>query len=185
MEDVLLCECWVQVSHCPITGNGMKFSHMWRKSHAEFCERSGSARTEMALASRWKILNKELAKISQRGKLFTKKSFNNHQCWEVVKNCSRFKIIVTGPTVLLNETPLHDSSASNLLLESSMYQDSPIQKELRPIGRKAVKAKRWSNSTNDCAKFLEQIALNSTMRIERDMKKMRMRRQQMKDVQKK
>ncbi|CAL2277040.1 unnamed protein product [Prunus armeniaca] len=54
MEDVLLCECWVQVGHdhgqCE-----MKFSHMWRK-------RSGFARTEMALASRWKFLNKELGK---------------------------------------------------------------------------------------------------------------------------
>jgi hypothetical protein len=62
MEDVLLCECWVQISHCPITGNEMKFCHMWKKIHAEFCERSRSTRTEMALSSRWKILNKELGK---------------------------------------------------------------------------------------------------------------------------
>ena len=62
MEDVLLCEAWVHISHCPITGNEMKFSHMWKKIHAEFFERSGSARTEMALASRWKLLNKELGK---------------------------------------------------------------------------------------------------------------------------
>ncbi|CAL2227322.1 unnamed protein product [Prunus armeniaca] len=31
MEDVLLCECWVQVDHYPIMGNEMKFSYMWRK----------------------------------------------------------------------------------------------------------------------------------------------------------
>ena len=62
MEDVLLCECWVQINHCPITGNEIKFSHMWRKIQAEFCERSGSAHMEMALASKWKILNKELGK---------------------------------------------------------------------------------------------------------------------------
>ncbi|CAL8998492.1 unnamed protein product [Prunus brigantina] len=37
----------------------MKFSHMWRKIHGEFYERLGSLRKEMALASRWKILNKE------------------------------------------------------------------------------------------------------------------------------
>ncbi|CAL2239256.1 unnamed protein product [Prunus armeniaca] len=61
MENVLLYE-WVQVGHCPITGNEMKFSHMWRKIHVEFSERSGSARTEMALASRCKILNQELGK---------------------------------------------------------------------------------------------------------------------------
>ncbi|CAL2266616.1 unnamed protein product [Prunus armeniaca] len=41
MEDVSLSEAWVQ----------------------EFCERAiGSNRTKMTLSSRWKILNKELAK---------------------------------------------------------------------------------------------------------------------------
>ena len=63
MEDVSLCEAWVQVSHCPVTGNEIKFSHMWKKIHQAFCERSiGSTRTEMALSSRWKVLNKELGK---------------------------------------------------------------------------------------------------------------------------
>ncbi|CAL2240381.1 unnamed protein product [Prunus armeniaca] len=51
-EDILLCECWVKVGHCPIMGNEIKFSHMWRKSHVECCERSSSPRTKMALASR-------------------------------------------------------------------------------------------------------------------------------------
>ena len=62
MENIVLCECWVKVSQCPIIGNEKKFSHMWKKIHEDFVERSGSARTEMALASRWKILNKELGK---------------------------------------------------------------------------------------------------------------------------
>ncbi|CAL8096368.1 unnamed protein product [Prunus armeniaca] len=100
-----------------------------------------------------------------------KKSFNNYQCWEVMKNCPRFKIIVTGPTIVLNVTPLHDSSALNSPLESPMNEDSPIQRKLMPIGRKAAKAKIRSNSIIDCAKFLEKIALNGTMRINRDMKK--------------
>ncbi|CAL8164498.1 unnamed protein product [Prunus armeniaca] len=67
--------------------------------------------------------------------------------------------------------PLYDSTTSDSPLNSLMNQDSPIQKEPRPIGKKVVKAKRGSNSTNDTAKILEQIALNGTMRIERDMKK--------------
>ncbi|CAL8081857.1 unnamed protein product [Prunus armeniaca] len=100
-----------------------------------------------------------------------KKSFNNHQCWEVVKNCLGFKIILTGLTVVLNEMLLHNSSASDSLLGSPMNTDSPIQKEPRPIGRKAANAKRGSNSTNECTEFLEQIALNCVMRIERDMKR--------------
>ncbi|CAL9011286.1 unnamed protein product [Prunus brigantina] len=62
MEDVLLCECCVQVGHCPITDKEMKFSYMWRKIHGELCERSGLPCTKMALASRWKILNKNLGK---------------------------------------------------------------------------------------------------------------------------
>ncbi|CAL9028700.1 unnamed protein product, partial [Prunus brigantina] len=152
MEDVLLCEGWVQVDHCPVTGNEMKFSHMRRKIHAEFCERSGSARTEMALSSR-------------------QKSFNHDQCWEAVKNCSRFRIITTGPTIVLNKTSFHDSTASNSPLDSPMSQDASIQMESRPIGRKAAKAKRGSTSSNDTAKNLEQIARNGTMRIELDMKK--------------
>ena len=45
------------------------------------------------------------------------------------------------------------------------------QNEPRSIGKKATKAKRGSNSTNDCANFLEQIALNDTMRIEIDIKR--------------
>ena len=63
IEDVSLCEAWVEVSHCPVTGNEIKFSHMWKKIHAEFCEKiPGTTRTEMTLSSRWKILNKELGK---------------------------------------------------------------------------------------------------------------------------
>ncbi|CAL2236556.1 unnamed protein product [Prunus armeniaca] len=62
MEDVLLCECWVQISHDLISGNEMKFSQMWKQILHEFVERSGSTRTESALSSRWKLLNKELGK---------------------------------------------------------------------------------------------------------------------------
>ncbi|KAI5329080.1 hypothetical protein L3X38_028477 [Prunus dulcis] len=51
-----------------------------------------------------------------------------------------------------------------------MSQDSPIEKEARPIGRKATKAKRWSNSSNNASKMLEEIARHSAMRIEIDMK---------------
>ncbi|KAI5351727.1 PREDICTED: glutathione S-transferase T3 [Prunus dulcis] len=100
-----------------------------------------------------------------------KKSFNHQQCWKVVKNCKRFTIIPTGLTIVLNETPLFDSTSSDSPLDSLMSQDLPIQKEPRLIGRKAVKAKRGSTSGNDTAKFLEQIARNVCLRIELDMKK--------------
>ena len=53
MEDVFLSESWVQISHCPLSGNEMKFYRMWKKIHAEFYEKiPGFTRTEMALSSR-------------------------------------------------------------------------------------------------------------------------------------
>ena len=58
-----------------------------------------------------------------------KKSFNHHECWEVVKYCKRFIIIPTSPAVVLNETPLRDSMTSDSPLDSPMSQDSPIEKE--------------------------------------------------------
>ncbi|KAH0973998.1 hypothetical protein GBA52_015897 [Prunus armeniaca] len=51
-----------------------------------------------------------------------------------------------------------------------MCQDSPIEKEPRPIGRKAVKVKRGSNSSNNASKISEEIARHIAMRIEIDMK---------------
>ncbi|CAL9011711.1 unnamed protein product [Prunus brigantina] len=100
-----------------------------------------------------------------------KKSFLSHQCWEVVKNYSRFKIISIDPPVVLNETSLHDLSAIDSPLDSPMDQDSPFPSVPRPIRRKAAKAKRGSTSNNECAQFLEQIAKNGALRIERDLKR--------------
>ncbi|CAL2263664.1 unnamed protein product [Prunus armeniaca] len=120
----------------------------------------------MTLSSRWKILNKELGKwrdvwakamdnyrsgenrtdeMIQAQMWFgatggDKKSFNHHECWEVVKYCKRFIIIHTGPIVVLNETSLRDSTTSDSPLNSPMSQDSPIEKEPMHIGRKTAKA---------------------------------------------
>ena len=99
-----------------------------------------------------------------------KKSFNHHECWEVVKYCKRFIIIPTGPEVVLNETPLRDSMTSDSPLDSPMSQDSPIEKEPRPIGRKAAKAKKAGNSSNNNSKFLEEIARQNGIRIEMEQK---------------
>ncbi|CAL8107780.1 unnamed protein product [Prunus armeniaca] len=99
-----------------------------------------------------------------------KKSFNHTICWEVVKNCKRFQIIPTGPMIVLNEMPLHETSASDSPMDSPMSQDSPIEKEPRPIGRKAAKAKRGSNSTKNTSKYLEELSKMQAMRIEMDMK---------------
>ncbi|CAL2243301.1 unnamed protein product [Prunus armeniaca] len=198
MEDVSLCKAWLQVCHDPVSRNAMKFFHMWKKIHAEYCEKCpGSTRTEMTLSSRWKILNKELGKwrdalakamynyrsrenrtneIIQVQMWFGatgggKKNFNHHECWEVVKYCKRFITIPTGLEVMLNETPLRESMTSDSPIDSSMSQDSPIEKEPGLIGRKAAKAKKAGNSSNNNSKFLEEIARQNAIRIEMEQKR--------------
>ncbi|CAL2240386.1 unnamed protein product [Prunus armeniaca] len=152
----------------------------------------------MALSSRWKLLNKELGKWRnaltkvreniRSGQNFTdeiiqaqmwfgatgqgKKSFVHFQCWEVVKDCSRFKFIPTGPPVVLNEKPLHESPSTDSPLDSPMETESPfVPRPPRPIGRKAAKAKRGGTSNNKCVQLLEQIAKNTSLIIERDLKR--------------
>ena len=88
-----------------------------------------------------------------------------------MKDCSRFKIIPTGPPVVLNETPLHDSPSTDSPLDSPMETESPLPRPPRPIGRKAANAKREGTSNNECVQLLEQIAKNTALRIERDLKR--------------
>ncbi|CAL8119490.1 unnamed protein product [Prunus armeniaca] len=134
---VLLCECWVKVNHSPVTGNEMKFAHMWSKIHGEFYERSGSIQTEIALSSRRKILNKELGKWRDA---LTKVRENIRSGQNLSDEVRR-----------LNETPLHDFPATDSPLDSPMDQDSPLPHAPRPIERKTAKAKRGSTSNNKCA----------------------------------
>ncbi|CAL8175877.1 unnamed protein product [Prunus armeniaca] len=196
MEDVLLCECWIQISHDPISGNEMKFSQRWKKILHKFVERSGSTRTESALSSRWKLLNKELGKwrdaltkamnnhasgenlsdeIVQAQMFYGatrlgKKSFTHTQCWEVVKHCKRFSII---PTVVLNETPLHDSQASDSPMESPMSEDLPIQKEPRPMGEEGGKGKERNKKVqeDDKAMAIEFAKEREYVRKEREYRR--------------
>ncbi|CAL2279867.1 unnamed protein product [Prunus armeniaca] len=101
-----------------------------------------------------------------------KKNFMHFQCWEVVKDCSRFKIILTDPPVVLNGTLLHESPSTDSPLDSPMETESPfVPRPPRPIGRKAAKAKRGGTSNNECVQLLEQIAKNTSLRIERDLKR--------------
>ncbi|XP_008239103.1 PREDICTED: uncharacterized protein LOC103337709 [Prunus mume] len=67
--------------------------------------------------------------------------------------------------------PLRDSTTSDSPPDSPMSEDSPIQKEPRPIGRKASKAKKAGNSSNHNSKFLEEIARQNTVRIEMEQKR--------------
>ncbi|CAL8170000.1 unnamed protein product [Prunus armeniaca] len=126
----------------------------------------------MALSSRWKLLNKEMAKWRDAlAKAMNLYRSGENRTNEVVKHCKRFIIIPTGPEVVLNETPLRDSTTSDSPLDSPMSEDSPIQKEPRPIGRKAAKAKKAGNSSNFNSKFLEEIARQNSVRLEMEQKR--------------
>ncbi|BBH02279.1 hypothetical protein Prudu_012798 [Prunus dulcis] len=177
MEDVSLCEVWLQICHCPVSGNEMKFFHMWKKIHAEFCEKiPGTTRTEMALSSRWKILNKELGKWRNAlAKVMDNYRSGQNRTNEMIQAQMWFGATgvakKTGPEVVLNETPLRDSMTSDSPLDSPMSQDSPVEKELRPIGRKAAKAKKKGNSSNQNSQFLEEIARQNGIRIEMEQKR--------------
>ncbi|CAL2245260.1 unnamed protein product [Prunus armeniaca] len=76
-----------------------------------------------------------------------------------------------GPTVVLNEMSFRDSTTSDSPLDSPMSQDSLIEKESRPIGQKAAKAKKAGNSSNNNSKFLEEISRQNAIRIEMEQKR--------------
>ncbi|BBN68807.1 Long-chain fatty alcohol dehydrogenase family protein [Prunus dulcis] len=100
-----------------------------------------------------------------------KKSFNHTHCWEVVKNCKIFQIIPTGLTVVLNETQLHETPASDSPMDSPMSQDSPIEKEPRPIGRKAARRREGVILARMHLNFWRNFQSTKPMRIEMDLKR--------------
>ncbi|CAL9010822.1 unnamed protein product [Prunus brigantina] len=123
----------------------------------------------MALQSILKILNKKLGKWRDA----LAKAWDNIRSGQnltddspMLGNCEELFDIQNHSLVALNETPLHDSP-----LDSPMDQDSPLPRAPRPIGRNAAKAKKGSTSNNECAQFLEQVAKNSALRLERDLKR--------------
>ncbi|CAL2233156.1 unnamed protein product [Prunus armeniaca] len=71
---------------------------------------------------------------------------------------------------ILNETSFHDSTTSDSVLNFPVGQDSPIDKEPKPIGRKAAKAKKGNNSSTNTSKNLEELARQSAIRIEIEKK---------------
>ncbi|CAL8133304.1 unnamed protein product [Prunus armeniaca] len=158
MEDVSLCEAWLRV-------DSYRNDKILNKELAKW--RDALAKAMNNYRSRENRTNEMWFGATGGGK----KSFNHHECWEVVKYCKRFIIIHTGPAIVLNETPLRDSTTLDSPLDSPMSEDSPIQKEPRPIGRKAAKAKKEGNSSNNNSKFLEEIARQNAIRIEMEQKR--------------
>ncbi|CAL2236769.1 unnamed protein product [Prunus armeniaca] len=164
-EDIALCQSWVNISHDPITGNEMSFITCGAKFMENF------VKDRVLFGPKWHCLMIQ-AQMWFGAMGQGKKSFVHFHCWEIVKDCLRFKIIPTGSPVVMNETPLHDSTSTDSLLDSPMETESPfVPRPPRPIGRKAAKAKRRGTSTNECVQLLEQIAKSTSLRMERDLKR--------------
>ncbi|BBH03219.1 hypothetical protein Prudu_014019 [Prunus dulcis] len=121
----------------------------------------GSTRTEMALSSRWKILNKELGNWREAlAKVMDNYRSGENRTNEMIQAQMWFgatrggkksgEILQTlpdysdGSAVVLNETSLRDSMTSDSPIDSPESRLT-IEKELRPIGRKAAKAKKAGN----------------------------------------
>ncbi|XP_050119382.1 uncharacterized protein LOC126596760 [Malus sylvestris] len=151
IEDVTLCECWVHTTHDPITGNEMDKREMWSKITKAFCDVHGeNARTSQGLQGRWKKLNASftcwknaishasgnlrsgtsLADQTLQAQAFYNskngnKSFNRLECWQIVKDCPKYKIVATGPEVVMHGMGLHSSPEPDMAeQEADTFQDT-------------------------------------------------------------
>ncbi|KAM0959258.1 hypothetical protein EV1_024250 [Malus domestica] len=205
IEDVTLCECWVHTTHDPITGNEMDKREMWSKITKAFCDVHGKdARTSQSLQGRWKKLNTSftcwknvishasdnlhsgtsLADQTLQAQAFynaknQNKSFNKWVCWQIVKDCPRYKIVATGPEVVMHGMGLHSSpEAYTAEQEANTFEDTkgtpeqvpetqPTRQSLRPQGKKASK-KKGSSSKNDYTKYMEELARQGELNIARE-----------------
>ncbi|XP_050117217.1 uncharacterized protein LOC126594971 [Malus sylvestris] len=205
IEDVTLCECWVHTTHDPITGNEMDKREMWSKITKAFCDVHGeNARTSQGLQGRWKKLNASftcwknaishasgnlrsgtsLADQTLQAQAFYNskngnKSFTRWKCWQIVKDCPKYKIVATGPEVVMHGMGLHSSPEPDMAKqEADTFQDTegmpeqvpetqPTRQSLRPVGKKASK-KKGSSSKNDYTKYMEELTRQGELNMARE-----------------
>ncbi|XP_050122965.1 uncharacterized protein LOC126600436 [Malus sylvestris] len=156
VEDVALCTSWVEVTHNSLTGNEMQLREMWSLIHTKFLEQMSGKRTKESMFSRWKILSHSFstwrdaltqassnvrsganyadeqlqaqawyaAKIKSRNK-----SFNRWECWNIVKDYPKFKVVPVGPEVCMNSIPLHSTFVHNTPPHSTPDHGSHVDEE--------------------------------------------------------
>ncbi|KAM1715541.1 hypothetical protein ACFX13_023657 [Malus domestica] len=172
IEDITLCECWVHTTHDPITSNEMDKREMWSKITKAFCDVHGeNARTSQGLQGRWKKLNASftcwknaishasgnlrsgtsLADQTLQAQAFYNskngnKSFTKWECWQIVKDCPKYKIVATGPEVVMHGMGLHSSPEPDMAeQEADTFQDTegtPEQVPRDPTHSSVPKASR-------------------------------------------
>ncbi|KAB2622507.1 peptidyl-prolyl cis-trans isomerase FKBP42-like [Pyrus ussuriensis x Pyrus communis] len=150
IEDVALCTSWVEVTHDPIMGNEMQLREMWSLIHTNYLEKMGGKRTKESMSSCWKILSQSfsmwrdvLAKASsnlRNGENLTdqtlqaqvwynaksknqKQSFTRWECWNIVKDCPKFRVMPVGLEVVMNNTPIHSTLHSTPDHDSHVHED--------------------------------------------------------------
>ncbi|KAM1079174.1 uncharacterized protein LOC126631143 [Malus sylvestris] len=208
LEDVALCTSWVQVTHDSITGNEMQLREMWSLIHTNYLEKMGGQRTKESMSSRWKLLSQSfstwrdaLAQASgnlRSGENLTdqelqaqawygaktkskNKTFTRFECWNIVKDCPKFRVVHVGPEVFMNSTPLHSTpehaSHDHDEDDEEVPETPPVEQAsgstrypIRPQGKKASKRK-GNASKNDYAKYMEDLARQGELNLAREMAK--------------
>ena len=102
------------------------------------------------------------------------------ECWNIVKDCPKFKVVSIGPQVAFNSTHLHSTpdhasyvheDDTKEVLEMPPEQASGSTRyPIRPQGRKASKRK-GSASKNDYAKYMEELARQGELTLVQEMAK--------------
>ncbi|XP_050121384.1 uncharacterized protein LOC126599064 [Malus sylvestris] len=121
------------------------------------------------------------AKIKSRNKSFTR-----WECWNIVKDCPKFKVVPVGPEVCMNSIPLH-STPPHSTPDHGPHVDeedgeevpkTPIPEQasgstrypIRPLGKKASKRK-GSASKNDYGKYMQELARQGELTLARELAK--------------
>ncbi|KAM2726312.1 hypothetical protein EV2_038766 [Malus domestica] len=168
----------------------------------------GGKRTKESMSSRWKLLSQSFstwrdaltqasgnirsgenladqelqAQAWYSAKTKTKnKSFTRWECWNIVKNCPKFKVVPVGPEVFMNSTPLHSTPDHGSHIhedDAEEVLETPFPEQatgstrypIRPQGKKASKRK-GNASKNDYAKYMEELARQGELTLAREMVK--------------
>ncbi|KAM1980123.1 hypothetical protein FF1_037435 [Malus domestica] len=184
----------------------MQLREMWSLIHTNYLEKIGWSRTKESMSSRWKLLSQSfsiwrdaLAQASSNlrsGENYTdqliqaqawygaktkskNKSFNRWECWNIVKDCPKFRVVSVGPEVVMNSTPLYSTSDNGSHEDDAEeVPETSIPKQasgstrypIRPQGKKASKRK-GSASKHDYAKYMEELTRHSELTLAREIAK--------------